>query len=193
MSFSGDELEALIPRLRRYAHALARHPVRPDDLIQDTLEKAWARRRQWRPGTDLRAWLFTILHNTFVSELRRFAVRGYDADRIDGTEPLPSPQSIGDSIGTHAGVMLDIERALAALPPDQRAVVLLVGLEDLSYREAADVLGIPVGTVMSRLSRGRARLRELMDGATPVRRDVVPGDGAASLKVVPRVASSNLP
>lgn len=164
MSFSGAELEALIPRLRRYAHALARHPVRPDDLLQDTLERAWSHRRQWQPGTDLRAWLFTILHNTFISELRRFAVRGYDADSLDGLERGLANPPIAESVNSQGGVMLDIERALAALPVEQRAVVLLVGLEDLSYRETAEVLGIPVGTVMSRLSRGRARLRELMDG-----------------------------
>lgn len=187
MSFSGDELEALIPRLRRYAHALARHPVRADDLVQDTLERAWSRRRQWQPGTDLRAWLFTILHNAFISELRRFTVRGYDAETLDGTDRVPSPQSPGESLGSHAGVMLDIERALAALPVDQRTVVLLVGLEDLSYREASEVLDIPVGTVMSRLSRGRARLRELMDGKLPSRADAIHRAGAESgapLKVV---------
>ncbi len=187
MSFDGDELEALIPRLRRYAHALARHPVRPDDLLQDTLERAWARRRQWRRGTDLRAWLFTILHNTFISELRRFSVRGHDAESIDGTDQSFAQAGGLNVVPSQAGVMLDVERALAALPVDQRAVVLLVGLEELSYREASDVLGIPVGTVMSRLSRGRARLRDLMDGIQPASRDVTPvvaGDNAAPFKVV---------
>jgi RNA polymerase sigma-70 factor (ECF subfamily) len=190
MSFSGEELQALIPRLRRYAHALARHPVQPEDLIQDTLERAWSRRRQWQQGTDLRAWLFTILHNTFVSELRRFSVRGYDAESIDGSDRDVSFNPSNDVIASHAGVMLDIERALAALPVDQRAVVLLVGLEDLSYREAAEVLGIPVGTVMSRLARGRARLRDLMDGvAMPRRETASPETGdllPASLKIVRR-------
>jgi RNA polymerase sigma-70 factor (ECF subfamily) len=187
MSFTGEELELLIPRLRRYAHALARHPVRPDDLIQDTLERAWSRRRQWQHGTDLRAWLFTILHNTFVSELRRFTVRGYDADSIDGTDRDNAFNASNEAVASQAGVMLDIERALAALPVDQRAVVLLVGLEDLSYREAAEVLGIPVGTVMSRLARGRARLRDLMDGAPITRRDTPPqatDDAPTSFKIV---------
>lgn len=160
MSFDAEALTALIPRLRRYAHALARHPVRPDDLVQDALERAWARREQWQRGTDLRAWLFTILHNAFVSELRRHEVRGdpqaFDDDAGDGGRPVLPGSPAGP------GLMLDIERALTALPTDQRAVVLLVGLEELSYREAADVLGIPVGTVMSRLARGRARLRDLM-------------------------------
>ena len=187
VSFTAAELEAVIPRLRRYAHALARHPVRPDDLVQDTLERAWAHRRQWRPNTDLRSWLFTILHNTFVSELRRFRVRGYDADPLDDTGRAAN-EPIDESVKSQDGAMLDIERALTALPIEQRAVVLLVGLEDLSYREAADVLAIPVGTVMSRLSRGRARLRELMEGATPAERPATSpsGESGASLRVVRR-------
>ena len=186
MSFSGDDLLALIPRLRRYAHALARHPVQPEDLIQDTLERAWSRRRQWQQGTDLRAWLFTILHNTFVSELRRFSVRGYDAESIDGTDRDLAIYAGAEAVPSHAGVMLDIERALAALPIDQRAVILLVGLEDLSYREAADVLGIPVGTVMSRLARGRARLHDLMEGQATPKRGAPPvaGDPSSTFRLV---------
>ncbi len=171
MSFSGAELEAMIPRLRRYAHALARHPVQPEDLVQDTLERAWSNRSRWRRGTDLRAWLFTVLHNTFISELRRLSARGYDAHAVDGSTRDAPPDTPVDVVSGTAGTMLDIERALAALPVDQRAVVLLVGLEDLSYREAADVLGVPVGTVMSRLSRGRTRLRALMDGEAPGHRE----------------------
>ncbi len=168
MSFDSDELTALIPRLRRYAHALARHPVRPDDLVQDALERAWARRHQWRRGSDLRAWLFTILHNAFVSELRRHRVRGGDQgdalafDEGAGNGALPMHDAASGGASSGPGLMLDVERALAALPVEQRSVVLLVGLEQLSYREAAEVLAIPVGTVMSRLARGRARLRDLM-------------------------------
>ena len=170
MSFSGEELQALIPRLRRYAHALARHPVQPDDLVQDALERAWSRRRQWQPGTDLRAWLFTILHNAFISELRRFAARGGTSEPFDEHRDPREVPSTSAFVG-QPGIALDIERALAALSVDHRAVVLLIGLEDLSYREAAEVLDIPVGTVMSRLARGRARLRELMDGTGAQRRD----------------------
>jgi RNA polymerase sigma-70 factor, ECF subfamily len=185
MSFSGDELQALIPRLRRYAHALARHPVQPEDLIQDALERAWSKRRQWQPGTDLRAWLFTILHNAFISELRRSSVRGTDAGSIDGSASEPASAPLHGVVAGQPGLMLDIERSLTALPVDQRAVILLVGLEDLSYREAADVLGIPVGTVMSRLARGRARLRDLMDGAVPRREPASPTDDpVAPLKIV---------
>ena len=165
MSFSGAELEALIPRLRRYAHALARHPVRADDLVQDALERAWSRRRQWQHGSDLRAWVFAILHNVFISELRRFAARGYDADPLDADHHV-DPNAIGSS---HSNVKLDLERGLAALSAEHRAVVLLVGLEDLGYREAAEVLGVPIGTVMSRLARGRARLRDLMEEPSALR------------------------
>ena len=168
MSFSGADLAALIPRLRRYACALARHPVRADDLVQDALERAWSRRKQWQRGTDLRAWVFAILHNVFISELRRFAVRGYDAEPIDIEDYVDA----GTARANDAGSMLDLERGLAALSAEQRAVVLLVGLEDLGYRETAEVLGIPIGTVMSRLARGRARLRELMEGGSPVHREI---------------------
>ena len=185
MSFNAADLEALIPRLRRYAYALARHPVRADDLVQDALERAWSRRRQWQRGTDLRAWVFAILHNVFISELRRFAARGYDADPIDIDDHVDASTEGAN----HSGVMLDLERALAALSAEQRAVVLLVGLEDLGYRETAEVLGIPIGTVMSRLARGRARLRELMDGASPAHREGPSSsraDPSAPLQVIRR-------
>ena len=185
MSFSGADLEALIPRLRRYAYALARHPVRADDLVQDALERAWSRRRQWQRGTDLRAWVFAILHNVFISDMRRFAARGYDADPIDADDHIDATADRTH----HSGVMLDIERALAALSAEQRAVVLLVGLEDLGYRETAEVLGIPIGTVMSRLARGRARLRELMEGGSAADREASTSsrdDPAASLQMVRR-------
>ena len=165
MSFSGAELEALIPRLRRYAHALARHPVRADDLVQDALERAWSRRGQWQHGTDLRAWTFTIMHNVFISDMRRGAIRGHDHGD-GGAEFLADPQV---DTAKNTALLLDLERALASLPADQRTVVLLVGLEDFGYREVADILGIPIGTVMSRLSRGRVRLRVLMEGIPETR------------------------
>lgn len=165
MSFSDADLEALIPRLRRYAHALARHPLQPDDLVQDALERAWSRRRQWREGSDLRAWVFAIMHNAFIDQLRRIASRGGDVESTSIIAGLDGPGS-PLVVDADSGTRLDLERALAALPEDQRAVVLLVGLEDLGYRDAAEVLGIPIGTVMSRLSRGRARLRVLMDGGS---------------------------
>lgn len=163
MSFSAADFEALIPRLRRYAHALTRHPVHADDLVQDTLERAWARRGQWRADSNLRAWVFTIMHNLFINGLRRF-------------EPEPLPDGFADDFADDAvrypgapGAegLVDLERALARLPAAQRSVLLLVGLEDLSYQQAATVLGIPIGTVMSRLARARQNLRLLMDGGVP--------------------------
>lgn len=186
MTFNATELEALIPRLRRYAHALARHPVQPDDLVQDALERAWSRRRQWQHGTDLRAWTFAILHNVFISHMRRPASRLHD-DLPADLDPQAS------AVDPEPGVALDLERALAALSDDQRAVVLLVGLEDLGYRETADVLGVPIGTVMSRLSRARARLRLLMDGGPVSHRDPVrpdaPAESSPTLSVVRRTES----
>jgi RNA polymerase sigma-70 factor, ECF subfamily len=108
--------------------------------------------------------------------MRRFAARGYDGEVLDGNE------HVGPTVDSamQAGLLLDLERALAALPPDQRTVLLLVGLEDFGYREAADILGIPIGTVMSRLARGRARLRLLMEGPSAPRAD----DGTAPLQIV---------
>ena len=167
MSFSDADLEALIPRLRRYAHALARHPLQPDDLVQDALERAWSRRRQWRAGSDLRAWVFAIMHNAFIDHLRRATARGSE---LESNSAIGIYETAGpENVEAESGTRLDLERALAALADDQRAVVLLVGLEDMNYRDAAEVLGVPIGTVMSRLSRGRARLRLLMEGgAAPV-------------------------
>jgi RNA polymerase sigma-70 factor (ECF subfamily) len=156
-----EDLPALlwpqVPRLRRYARALTGDPYRADDLVQDTLERALTRGHLWRRGSDLRAWLFTIMHNQFVNQVRAPDALRDAADVADVV--LAVPGGAGD-----AQVMMDLEAALARLPAEQREVLLLVGLEELSYQEAATVLGVPIGTVMSRLSRGRERLRRLMAG-----------------------------
>lgn len=155
--FTAAEVEALIPRLRRYARALTGSRDAADDLTQDTLERAWSKRALWRPGTSLRAWLFTVMHNVHVNGLR--TARRAAASGRDEEERLPAANS-----SVETGIVLgELRAALAALPDDQRAVVLLVGLEQLSYAEAAEVLGIPAGTVMSRLARGRERLRTLLE------------------------------
>ena len=143
-----------IPNLRRYARALVGDREGADDLVQDTLERAVRKFHLWRPG-DLRAWLFSIMHNVFINQLK--ARRIAPEVEIDDSLAAPVPSV------TRADVM-DLERALAALSPEQREVVLLVALEDMSYAEVSRALGIPMGTVMSRLSRGRERLRRLMDG-----------------------------
>jgi len=152
----GRSLVALIPRLRRYARALVGDRAAADDLVQDTLERAWAKLHLFRQGTDLRAWLFTVMHNVHVNRIR--AAKPTDA--LDDEMPeLAQRATQGDAL-----LVRDLDRAIAALPVAQREVLLLVALEDLSYEETARVLGIPIGTVMSRLARAREKLRVLMTG-----------------------------
>ena len=156
-------IEAEIPRLRRYARALARDVAAADDLVQDCLARALGKLHLWQEGTDLRAWLFTILHNQYVNQVRR-AVREGAAVGLSETEPMLTR-------APHQGRRLelrDLERAIAKLPEEQRSVILLVGLEGMRYEEVAEVLDVPVGTVRSRLSRGREALRRLM-GIVPDR------------------------
>lgn len=161
-----DELMEHIPRLRRYALALIHNRELADDLVQDTLERALGRLHQFEAGTDLRAWLFTVMHNVFASQTRRAASRAHyveaDEQQLGQAEfAVPGGQ-------LRSLEMRDLDYALQRLPAEQREVVLLVGLEEMSYADVALTLGVPIGTVMSRLSRGRERLRNLMAGAQPV-------------------------
>jgi RNA polymerase sigma-70 factor, ECF subfamily len=152
-----ERIEAEIPRLRRYARALTRDVVAADDLVQDCLVRGLAKLHLWKDGTDLRAWLFTILHNQYVNQVRR-AVREGAAISVSETEP-----SLTRAAGQARRLELrDLDRALARLPEEQRTVILLVGLEGMRYETVAEVVGVPVGTVRSRLSRGREALRRLM-------------------------------
>jgi len=154
-------LLAEIPRLRRYARALlVGDHMAADDLVQDTLERAWLRLAQWRPGGDLRAWLFSIMHNLRVDQLRRPGVKASSMEDDDIEVPTRATQN--DYLEVR-----DLESALARLPDEQRAVLLLVALEEMSYEEVAKALSIPMGTVMSRLARGRERLRLILDGRLP--------------------------
>jgi RNA polymerase sigma-70 factor (ECF subfamily) len=155
------DIEAEIPRLRRYARALTRDVVSADDLVQDCLTRALGKLHLWQQGSDLRAWLFTILHNQYVNHIRR-AVREGAAVSLNETEPMLSraPQQ-GKRLE-----LRDLERAITQLPEEQRSVILLVGLEGMRYEEVAAVLDVPVGTIRSRLSRGREALRRLT-GAVP--------------------------
>jgi RNA polymerase sigma-70 factor (ECF subfamily) len=159
-----DLIVPYIPNLRRYARALVGDRDGADDLVQDTLERAVRKFHLWRPG-DLRAWLFSIMHNVFVNQLK---ARKVPVD-IEIDETFAAPSSSVSGLDLH-----DLQRALGTLAPEQREVVLLVALEDMSYADVSRALGIPMGTVMSRLSRGRERLRQVMD-AEPAR---------AGLKVV---------
>jgi RNA polymerase sigma-70 factor (ECF subfamily) len=151
-------LETEIPRLRRYARALTRDVTRADDLIQNCLTRAVAKQHLWQPGTDLRAWLFTILHNQHVNDVRRSVREGVNV-AVDEMAPVLSvyPTVMGNL------QLRDLEAAMAKLPQEQRQVILLVGLEGLRYEEVALILNVPVGTVRSRLSRGRDQLRRLME------------------------------
>jgi RNA polymerase sigma factor (sigma-70 family) len=153
-----------IPSLRRYARALTGDAWAADDLVQDTLERACSKWRLWIVGSDLRAWLFTVMHNVFASQVRRAPARATMVDIDDVAHELRSADS-------HRDDTIDLQRCLLLLPEDQRAVLLLVALEDLSYAQVARVLDVPVGTVMSRLSRARVRLQDLMEGsAQPAQR-----------------------
>jgi RNA polymerase sigma factor (sigma-70 family) len=151
-------LEIEIPRLRRYARALTRDVSRADDLVQSCLTRAIAKQHLWQPGTDLRAWLFTILHNQHVNDVRR-SVREGVCVPVEDMAPVLTVQSNATAVLQ----LRDLEGAIAKLPQEQRQVILLVGLEGMRYEEVADILGVPVGTVRSRLSRGRDQLRRLMD------------------------------
>jgi RNA polymerase sigma factor (sigma-70 family) len=150
---NGERIAPHIPGLRRYARLLTGDSYRADDLVQDTLLRACAKWTLWRPESDLRAWLFTIMHNLFINQLRAAPPESAQLDDLADAGHAEDP-----SVG------IDLERALARLPDDQREVLLMVTVEDFTYAEVARVTGVPVGTVMSRLSRGRRRLRAAMDG-----------------------------
>ena len=163
-----DSIVELIPRLRRYARALAGDRIAADDLVQDTLERAWSKFHLYRRGTDLRAWLFTVMHNVYVNQLRALRpVAQLDEDLPELAQPAREIDAL---------VLRDLDAAIRRLPPEQREVLLLVALEEMSYEEAAGTLGIPIGTVMSRLARAREKLRTMLSGLPP-------GDGK-QLKIV---------
>ena len=160
-----DSIVELIPRLRRYARALASDRAAADDLVQDTLERAWSKFHLYRRGTDLRAWLFTVMHNVYVNQLRSAKVSAVlDEDMPELARPARETDGL---------VLRDLDAAIRRLPPEQREVLLLVALEDLSYEETAGVLGIPIGTVMSRLARAREKLRAMLAGLPPGKLKVV--------------------
>ncbi|WP_316149774.1 sigma-70 family RNA polymerase sigma factor [Cupriavidus sp. BIC8F] len=151
-----DDLAACVPQLRRYARALTGDAAWADDLVQDTLERALARTSMLRAHSNTRAWLMTILRHLYIDQLRKHRELALDADD-------PVWQRLEAPVGEVGGLqLLDLQRALYRLPLEQRDVLLLVALEQLSYREAAAILQVPVGTVMSRLSRAREHLRVLL-------------------------------
>jgi RNA polymerase sigma-70 factor (ECF subfamily) len=151
------EIEAQIPRLRRYARALTRDAVAADDLVQDCLGRALGKSHLWEKGTDLQAWLFTILHNQHVSRVRREArERGSIEEQKRSSRLALAPDQV------RRLELRDVERAFAKLPEERRSVIRLVGLEGIGYEEVASVVNVPVGTVRSRVSRCRETLRKMI-------------------------------
>jgi RNA polymerase sigma-70 factor, ECF subfamily len=151
-----DDLVKTIPSLRAFAISLTQNNDRADDLVQETLVKAWDKQSSFQPGTNLKAWLFTILRNEFYSQMRK---RGREVQDSDGM--------LTASVAIHPGQqgsvdLKDFRRALEQLPEDQREAIVLIGASGFSYEEAAEICGCAVGTIKSRVSRARTRLQEIL-------------------------------
>lgn len=153
----GKQLEEQMPRLRRYARALTRDANRADDLVQDSLLRAIRKQHLFQPDTDLRAWLFTILHNQHVNDVRRALREGTHVPVEDLASHLAERPSQGAVLD-----LRDLDRAMGRISAEQRQVLLLIGLEGFAYEDVAAILDIPVGTVRSRLSRAREMLRAVL-------------------------------
>jgi len=148
-----------IPRLRRYARALLRDRDSADDLVQDSLERALLRMDNWRTGESPRRWLFTIMHHLFIDQMRKVSRRGEAAILpLEASEALATPAIQAESVASR-----EIVDALQQISPDRRAALVMVAIEGFSYAEAATMLGVPAGTLMSRIARGREELRGLLD------------------------------
>ena len=156
------DLVAALPRLRRYARVLTGDATRADDLVQDALARAWEKRRLWRAGSDLRAWLFTIMHNVHVNQLA-LARREAGSVSLDAEGEFgPAWQVPVQGNQLDRVELLELVALMRKLPAEQREVLLLAAVEELRYEEIAAMLAIPVGTVMSRLSRARDKLRRMV-------------------------------
>ena len=147
--------------LRRYARSLTRDGADAEDLVHDALVRAYERRATFRAGGNLRAWLFSITHNLFIDRMRS---RRSEAARVEqaghlAEASMPAPQD-------HSVRLAEVRQAFLALPDEQRSALHLVAVEGLSYQQAADVIGVPLGTLMSRIGRARATLREMEEGAS---------------------------
>jgi RNA polymerase sigma-70 factor (ECF subfamily) len=162
------ELVALLPRLRRFARGLAGAPDQADDLVQAACERAIARIHQWTPGTRLDSWMFRIVQTIWLDQTRAQRVRTGEG-RIDAASPLVEAElSVDGARDMEQHLTYDaVRRAMGQLPDEQRAVVMLVCVEGQSYKEAAETLSVPIGTVMSRLSRARSALARHMGDTAP--------------------------
>ncbi len=159
MTSKRDAVIAELPKLRRYAIALIGDPARADDLVQDTVERALTRLQLWKSGTNMRGWLFTIMHNLHVNAVRKQISRGQEVPINDYDSAFSAKAEQPARIE-----MIEVSKALQQISEDQRQVLLLVVLEGLSYQEVSEVTGVAVGTIMSRLSRAREKLRRIVDG-----------------------------
>ena len=157
-----DEMVSLVPQLHTFARSLCRDGVRADDLVQEALLRAFNNIQRFKPGTNLKAWLFTIVRNEHYSQLRR---RKFEAHDISG-DSLPEPSVPPDHDGELE--LRDLNRALACLSPGQRAALILVSASGFSYDEAASICGCAVGTIKSRVARARSSLLAMLDGRIPV-------------------------
>lgn len=151
-----DQIGKHVPRLRRYAHALAKNTYDADDLVQDTLLLAIRKHHLYKEGSDLRAWMFTILYHTYINNVRVKARLGDYGDDVEKVVIHVQERA------TSALLLRDLDRAFKKLPPDMLAPIVLIGIEGMSYEEAAEILATPVGTVRSRLWRGRQLLLKMM-------------------------------
>ncbi|RYH07764.1 MAG: sigma-70 family RNA polymerase sigma factor [Alphaproteobacteria bacterium] len=170
VALSDDEFKAelarVIPHLRAFGRSLSGNRDLADDLVQETLMKAWAARKRFQAGTNMRAWTFIILRNLFLSQMRRARFRG-EWDEQSANRLLAAPASQDRHIE-----LADMQRALLHLPQPQREALILVGAGGFAYEEAAEICGCAVGTIKSRVARGRAALEQLLDhGQLPSRRD----------------------
>ena len=153
-----SQLGELLPRLRRFARVITRNVADADDLVQSAVEKALARAEQWRPGSRMDAWMFGIMKNAWIDEIRARRRR----ERVHA--PEEAGLNVGDRSAELRDIALSVQAAMARLPEEQRLAVALVLIEGLSYKDAAETLGVPIGTLTSRLARGREALQALLDG-----------------------------
>jgi RNA polymerase sigma-70 factor (ECF subfamily) len=154
-----DQLIAVLPRLRRFAAGLTRSASEADDLVQAACERALAREHQFQEGTRFDSWMFRIVQTIWIDQLRARDIRKEDGDiaeeRLGSDEPVRRVEA--------RLALSEVRRAVAQLPPDQRTTLMLVTVEGLSYKQAADVTGVPVGTIMSRLARARTAIQQMLD------------------------------
>jgi RNA polymerase sigma-70 factor, ECF subfamily len=168
---------AVLPRLRRFAYALTGSTEQGDDLVQETCVRALSRVERWQPGSRLDSWMYRIAQNLWLDQMRANKVRGEIVD-IDLMEVLPG--SDGREITESQLTLEAVDAALQKLPAEQRAVIALVCIEGVSYKEAADITGVPMGTIMSRLARARRALHAILDEAPPARTNRVAGVNTGS-------------